>query len=96
MFDTYHVRSVAARSTRGGHMPDHLREAFLDALEAYYKQGGRGHSGEVLKNACGPLWNCTDVLPGTDCDLVSEIAGTDRRGYSYGAAARQIRRYLEE
>jgi hypothetical protein len=75
---------------RSGHAPGHLREAFLEALEAYYDSPGGAQARADLLAACGPLWKCTDVLPGGDCDLVRDIVNDDRRGFSYAVAARRI------
>ncbi len=96
MYNTDQIHRVPFSPFRQGHAPDDLRSAFLEALEDYYKQRGAADAAALLNAACGPLWNCTDVLPGSDCDLVAAIVGVERRGYSYAAAARQLRAFLNQ
>ena len=38
--------------------------------------------------------NQDDTLPHADCDSVADIAGDERRGYSYAAAVRRIRAHV--
>jgi hypothetical protein len=77
-----------------GHAPGHLRNEFLEALEAHYKNRTDSKIRERLAAACALLWNCTDILPGSDAAMVADLVSGERRGYSYAAAARQIRSYL--
>jgi hypothetical protein len=83
-----------ARLPGGGHAPGHLRNEFLEALEAHYKNRTDSKIRERLAAACALLWNCTDILPGSDAAMVADLVSGERRGYSYAAAARQIRSYL--
>lgn len=78
-----------------GDLYDDPRDVFCEALEAYYKQRGRGKTAGTLKKACRSLFNCPDVLPGSDCDLVADLVGVEPRGYSYASAARQIYKHLK-
>jgi hypothetical protein len=90
-----------ARLPGGGHAPGHLRNEFLEALEAHYKNLEAHYKNrtdskirERLAAACALVWNCTDILPGSDAAMVADLVSGERRGYSYAAAARQIRSYL--
>ena len=58
---------------RGGHAPGDLRDAFGDAIDAYesWADGDPEPTIEVrdgwiaIRDICGLLWNCTDVMPST-------------------------------
>ncbi|QRM35835.1 hypothetical protein [Microvirga sp. VF16] len=89
-----HDRRPPFRPFRGGHAPGHLRDEFLEALEAYYKNRNDSKIRATLAATCARLWNCTDILPGSDADRVADLIGGERRSYSYAAAARKIRSYL--
>ena len=81
--------------SRGGHAPGHLRDAFLEMVESgdWRKDSGEGmlvgyHDTPVSFRAfTGLLWNCTDVLPGGECDELDLP-----RGSTYAQAARELRR----
>lgn len=60
-----------------GHAPGHLRDAFLDSIEA----------GTPDLALAGRLWSCTDIIPRGACDELGM-----RPGSTYAQAARQIRR----
>jgi hypothetical protein len=89
---------------RSGHAPGHIRETFLDAIEAYarWSFGGGGTLPTVVREinyephqislaeACGLVWNCTDILPGTVFEtIVTDLELTIRKR-SYAAAARAM------
>jgi hypothetical protein len=84
----YHGKS------NGGHAKGHVRDTFLEAIEAFWKWKGRGpiptvqfEGGEIsIADAAGMLWNCSDALPSEYSALFDERPG------SYGAAARILRR----
>ena len=92
-------------AARGGHAPDHLRDALVQCIEdptpgPWYL----ALEDENLLPCCRPdlwcimkshdrgwwltgqLWNCTDVLPGTNCDNLGLP-----RGSTYAVAARKLR-----
>jgi len=66
----------------GGHAPGHVRDAFLAAIEAFYHWDDGEPEPTVpfeinyepveipISKACGLVWNCTDILPGSDFDLL--------------------------
>jgi hypothetical protein len=85
----------------GGHCPGHVRDTFIAAIEAWldWKPGEPEPKVEhevnyvsrlvSLSNACGLVWNCTDILPGPwDDRLVGEGLPMKRR--TYAAAARAM------
>lgn len=86
---------------RHGHAPGHVRDAFLaaiDAFEAWDWQRGEPEPKidyqihyeprEIkISQACGLVWNCTDVLPG---DYARYLADFGLQRQTYAAAARTI------
>jgi hypothetical protein len=92
---------------RGGHCPDHVRDTFLAAIEAYenWNDGEPEPTVEFevgyvprqipISKACGLVWNCTDILPGLAWDSVE---GTDLiedvKHRTYGAVARAMRYHI--
>jgi hypothetical protein len=87
---------------RGGHFPGHIRETFLEAIEAYCDW----NSGEpepivtlevnyeprpiTISAACGLLWNCADILPYRTVQQLEDTGlAIGRR--SYAGAARAMR-----
>jgi hypothetical protein len=91
-----------------GHAPGHIRECFGEALEAYHEWWLRGGelptvTGEIryvphqisIAEACGLLWNCTDIMPGGGMDLVAEMELPVRR-CTYAAVARAVLDQLKE
>src|SRR5215218_9176995 len=63
------------RTGNGGHATAHVRDTFLEAVEAFASWSGNGPEPTVdyevgygprritLTEACGLVWNCTDTLP---------------------------------
>jgi hypothetical protein len=49
-----------------------------------------------ISEACGLLWNCTDILPGTVVDALLLDEGLPLRLRTYAAAARAMKQSLEE
>lgn len=98
MHTTYH------NNARGGHCPGHIRETFLQALDAYLERDGCAPEPTVelevgynprpiaISKAAGLVWSCSDILPG---DAVTAIEGSDLRDrvrrYTYAGAARAMR-----
>jgi hypothetical protein len=91
----------------GGHLPSHIRGLFGDAVDTFSNWDGSGPEPTVefpfsdpprlitLSDACGLVWNCTDVLPaGAVCDLQDVLEGRHRR--TYAAAARAMRQWIRE
>ncbi|MGP4007429.1 hypothetical protein [Streptomyces sp. 4N124] len=62
-----------------GHAPGHTRDAFCEAVE----QEGRS----LHREDWTVLWNCTDILPGMDCEDL-DIP----RGSTYAQAVRSLDR----
>ncbi len=71
---------------RWGHAPGHVRETACEAFEAWLEWDGTGAEPMVtyeihyephqitLSRACGLVWNCTDIVPGSLFDRVQEEA----------------------
>jgi hypothetical protein len=66
---------------RHGHAPGHVQDTFLAAVEAFYRWR-RGQPEPTVEyeinyvpheipisRACGLVWNCSDILPGTSSIL---------------------------
>ena len=92
-------------ANRGGHAPGHLRDAFLEWTERYIGgenpptvQVGDDETPRPIGWLLGQLWNCTDVMPGTDwheladCLKIEEPYG----GASYARAVRLLKPILDE
>jgi len=93
---------------RHGHLPGHIRETFLAAIEAY-EETTRGQRPPRIPHqinyrerrisiaeACGLVWSCTDIMPGPEfrslCDCLSE----EPQRQTYAAAARALLAALKE
>ena len=78
----------------GGHAPGHLRDAFLEMIESSDRSKDPdevmpvGDYGTLvsLYALTGLLWNCTDILPGSNCNDLDLP-----RGSTYAQAARELR-----
>jgi hypothetical protein len=85
---------------RGGHAPGDLRDAFLEAAQAYFdkKPGEPEPTVELreqrvpISKVFGLLWNCTDQMPGCEADQIAEEAEYRRATFcgTYGSAARVL------
>ena len=62
-----------------GHAPGHLRERFIKLVKT-------SEYGAELNALAGKLWNCTDVVAGSDCNLLEVDVGS-----TYAQLARRIR-----
>jgi hypothetical protein len=71
---------------RNGHAPGHVRDTACEAFEAWVAWDGKGAEPAVeyeihyephqitLSRACGLVWNCTDIVPGSLFDRLQEEA----------------------
>jgi hypothetical protein len=87
---------------RHGHLPGHVRNAFIAAVEAYEATNPGEKPPRVLfeveyrdrtisvAQACGLVWYCTDVLPGTVFDALCGILDNPPRWPTYAAAAKAL------
>ena len=83
-------------SARGGHAPGELRNAFVEMIESGAFRGNL--TAEISVGGCetpvsplaltGLLWNCTDILPGGDCDELDIPLGS-----TYAQGARDLHRW---
>jgi hypothetical protein len=87
---------------RSGHAPGHVRETFLAAADAFI-QWEPGEPEPVvdfernyvaqpipISQACGMLWNCTDIMPGSEYGRLQQEELPVRR-QTYAACARAMR-----
>lgn len=91
-----------------GHLPGHYRECFANAVDDFYDWFYAQKAGappmavfeigyvphEIpLARACGFVWCCTDIMPGSMFGLVREVAEAldlPLRSRTYAAAARIV------
>ena len=74
-----------------GHAPTHVRQCFIEAVEAYHAWLSAGGTGEppTVKEACSLVWHCTDQLP-YDVFTMLLDCGLTMRGRSYAAGAQAM------
>jgi hypothetical protein len=92
----------------GGHAPGHIRDMFLEAVEAFREWDGDGPEPTVelevnyelqpiaLSDACGILWNCPDILPGDAFNTLTGDCELELQRRTYAAAARAMKAALEK
>jgi hypothetical protein len=92
---------------RNGHLPGHVRDTFLHAIDAYcyWEEGTPEPTVEFevryvphqinLREACGLVWNCGDSLP-SDAANTLECCGIKLHRRTYAAAARALRPRISE
>jgi hypothetical protein len=85
-----------------GHAPGNVCDTFAAAVEAFQRWDGSGREPTVefevnneprritISQACGLVWDCTDVVPGWIADTLHP------RTASYAGAARAMRRSIVE
>jgi hypothetical protein len=85
----------------GGHAGGHVRNMFLDAVDAYlaWEEGAPEPTVDfevrfvarpiTISRACGIVWNCSDILPSGAVDSL-EWCGIDLSRRTYAAAARAL------
>ncbi len=79
---------MSYRPQRGGHAGGHLRDPFIHLIETGEIPGDADHQGKPLTawSLTGLLWNCTDILPGSECSELDLPQGS-----TYARAARAVR-----
>lgn len=87
---------------RNGHAPGHVREAFLNAIDAFvsWAEGEPEPTIEFevnyephqipISRACGLLWNCTDIVPATYFEWLRDDADLEIGRRTYAACARAV------
>ncbi len=94
---------------RYGHLPGHVRDAFLEAVEAFedWDPAGSKPPARVgyeirhrprqisVAEACGLVWGCTDILPGMVYRTLTEDVELDIKRQTYAAAARAMLQHLK-
>lgn len=85
---------------RSGHAPGHVRETFLNAVDAFMSWNSGEPEPTVeyevgylpcqipISKACGLLWNCSDVIPRLTFNELSDVL--DIRRQTYAACARAM------
>jgi hypothetical protein len=90
---------------RGGHAPGDLRNAFLEALDAYesWEDGAAEPDVELrdrqvkLSAVAGLLWNCSDIVPSVWMQQVRDLDTGDesfRIAPTYAAVARWLKAHV--
>jgi hypothetical protein len=89
---------------RGGHYPDHLRQLFLDTIDAFRRwedddpdepKVEDGSRKWTLSEACGKVWNCTDILPSISREILG-LRGIELDCCTYATAARALLARIKE
>ncbi len=96
------LRSSSYNPARGGHAPNDVREAFMEAVDAFadWRDGAPEPTVEVreqdvpISAVCGLLWNCHDALPSLLRSVLEDV-GIERCG-SYASAARYLKPAIAE
>jgi len=93
---------------RYGHAPGHVRDTFVSAVYAFMEWDGSELEPTVeygvnyvpreisISQACGLVWNCTDIVPEHLFDWLTQDADLDIRRPRYAACARAIRDIVRE
>ena len=83
------------------HAPGHVRQTFLDAVEAFlaWNTGEPEPTVEFevnyeprqisISKACGLVWNCRDIIPGIDFQSLLDC-DLDIKRQTYAACARAM------
>lgn len=100
------MRTTYYANRRGGHCPGHVRDTFLEAVEAFrdWADGEPEPTVEfevnyepraiTLSKACGLVWNCSDILP-RDALSNLELCDVDIPRQTYASAARAMAAEIE-
>jgi hypothetical protein len=87
---------------RYGHAPGHVRDTALAAFEAWLDWDGNTSEPTVeyeinyaprqipISQACGLVWNCTDIVPGSVFGALQSAAEGKIGRHTYAACARFI------
>ena len=90
---------------RYGHAPGHVRDTFCAAVEAWYHWKPSEPEPEVdfeinweprpipISKACDLVWNCTDILPGIEYEILQGLQEPPKLN-TYAAAARALKREI--
>ena len=87
---------------RYGHAPGHVRDTFLSAIDAFmewdsgepeptveYEAGYVARQIPISK-ACTLVWNCTDIMPGSEFNRLHGDAELEMKSRTYAACARAM------
>jgi hypothetical protein len=95
------------RCGNGGHAPGHVRDMFLSAIDSFEAWPKNAPEPMVdfevhfeprpipLSRACGIVWNCSDILPGSPFDTLVNC-GLQLKRRTYAAAARAMSEVIKE
>ena len=87
---------------RYGHLPGHVRDSFLQAIESYEATGPAEKPPRIpfevkyrdrtisVAQACGLVWRCTDAMPGMVFDGLCGILDEPPKRRTYAAAAKAL------
>lgn len=93
-------------TTRGGHAPGDLRDAFREAFNAFMAWADSEPEPSIhvrehtlsLRGVCGLLWNCSDIIPSSYWSDVQDLLKPWETGpgrQTYGAVARWLKHRIE-
>ena len=88
-------------ANRDGRAPSDIRDAFLEAIDAYqnWKEGEPEPTVELrdqymtVTQVCGLLWNCSDILPSRVFTRISNLACGNIAGAQDGKDGSRRRTY---
>ncbi len=84
------------KPSRGGHAPGHIREAFIEGVDQSFVSEFtldseiEGQEGLTVRQAIGLVWNCTDIMPSTECSTLELPIGS-----TYAQGARRLKMLYE-
>ena len=90
---THYLMKSKYNPSRGGHAPGHLREAFLDWLDAWSSCDSSVPRVEIGERTLPPewlfgrLWNCTDQLSSISRNILASCGIENVWTYSQAARA---------
>lgn len=99
------MRTTYKNNGRGGHCPNHVRDTFLTAIDAYLNwDDGKAEPTVAFEARYEPrqipiskafrqVWNCNDILPSATVSSL-EWAGIEFGRRTYAAAARSLTRAI--
>jgi hypothetical protein len=85
-----------------GHSPGHFRDEVLELIERYDRGNFSKWSARRMYHLLGKLWDCTDMIPSSERELIKDILlydepwNQDRYASTYAQAARYLRPVLKQ
>jgi peptide methionine sulfoxide reductase MsrA len=98
---------IRTSATGNRHFPGHIREYFLEAVQAFAEWSDGAPEPTVtiqvnyqdqqitISKVCGLVWTCTDILPGECVSQLSDV-GVEPKSRTYAAAAHSLLAAIKE